>query len=141
SISIATFTGPGSVLGAHATAGAASGAPAVSLTTTGPDSLVWAVGEDSQHSTSRTPVSGQSIVHQYLETNASGTSWVQNAPAAANSNTVVKVADSAPTSDRWEFAAFEITSAGSGTSTTTYGYNTRGDRTGTTPPGQAKIKL
>jgi RHS repeat-associated protein len=141
SITIATFTGSGSALGAHAAAGAASGRPAVSVTTTGPDSLVWAVGEDSQHSTARTAVSGQSIVHQYSETNASGTSWVQKTPSAAKAKTNVKVADSAPRSDRWEFAAVEITSSGPRTSSTAYGYDARGDRTGVTPQGQARIKL
>jgi RHS repeat-associated protein len=141
SITIATFTGSGSVLGAHAVAGAASGAPSVSLSTTGPDSLVWAAGEDSQHSTARTAVSGQTVVHQYLETNSSGTSWAQKVPAVTSAHTTVQVADSAPTTDRWEFAAVEITSASAGGSTTTYGYDAQGNRTSMTAPGQATIQL
>jgi RHS repeat-associated protein len=140
-ITVATFTGAGSALGAHAAAGAATGAPAVSLTTTGADSLVWAAGEDSQHSTARTAVSGQTIVHQYLETNSSGTSWVQNAPMVTSANTTVKVADSAPMTDRWEFAAAEITSASTGPSTTSYGYDAQGNRTSILPPGQPTIQL
>ena len=45
SITIATFTGAGSTVGAHADAGGRGSAPSVSLTTTGPDSLVWAAGK------------------------------------------------------------------------------------------------
>jgi RHS repeat-associated protein len=141
-ITVATFTGAASKASAHATAGAGTGAPAVSLTTTGPDSLVWAAGEDSQHAKARTAVSGQALVHQYLDTTTGGTSWTQKVIAAVpNAGATVKVADSAPTSDRWEFAAVEIPSAAAGTAQTSYGYDTQGNRTSATLTGHPATSL
>jgi RHS repeat-associated protein len=58
-----------------------------------------------------------------------------------SANTTVKVADSAPMTDRWEFAAAEITSASTGPSTTSYGYDAQGNRTSILPPGQPTIQL
>ena len=77
SITIAAFTGAGLTAGAHAAASGKTHAPAISLTTTGPDSLVWAAGEDPHRATARKVVAGQSLVHQYLDTKGKSTAWVQ----------------------------------------------------------------
>lgn len=141
SITIATFTGAGTKTGAHATASGATGAPAVSVTTTGPDSLAWAVGEDPSHATARTAAAGQSIVHQYLDTKGISTDWAQKTTAIPAAATVVKVADTAPITDKWNMAAVEITAAAPGSQKTTYGYDKDGNRTSITPAGKPATAL
>ncbi len=142
SITVATFTGASAKAGAYVAAHAATGAPATSLTTTGPDSLVWAVGEDSEHAIARTAGEGQTVVHQYLDTKGSSTAWVQQTGALASAGSVVAINDTAPVKDRWELAAVEITTATpGGTQTTTYSYDTQGNRTGVSVAGQPGTTL
>jgi RHS repeat-associated protein len=140
-ITIATYTGAGSATGANAAANGATGAPGVSLTTTGADSLVWAAGEDPSHATARKAATGQSIAHQYLDSKGKTTSWAQDTAAVPSANTVIKIADTAPTADRWEMAAVEITAATAGSSKITYGYDKQGNRTSVTPAGQPATAL
>lgn len=66
SLTVIAFTGA-SGLGAGATAGKASGAPSVSLTTTAANSWVFAVGEDYTHATARTLGPGQSMINQWVD--------------------------------------------------------------------------
>jgi len=141
SITVATFTGAQATIGAHAVASAARGAAAVSLKTTSADSLVWATGEDARHAAANKAVSGQVIVHQYLDTSGKSTSWVQRGSAVSAAGTTVKIADSAPTGDQWELAAVEITAAAASGGKTTYSYDPEGDRTGVTAAGQAGVSL
>jgi phosphodiesterase/alkaline phosphatase D-like protein len=111
SLTVVAFTGSAGV-GASATANGATGAPSVSLTTTGPGSLVFGIGNDWDTATARTPASGQSLVHQFVDTRVGDTFWCQSAGAAvASAGTVVSVADTAPTADRWNYAAVEILSS------------------------------
>ncbi len=141
SITIATFTGAGNAIGAHAAADGASGAPGVSLTTTGGDSLVWAAGEDPSRATARKAAAGQSIAHQYLDTKGKSTAWAQKTAAIPGAHTLVKVADTAPTGDGWEMAAVEITAAAPGNLKIAYGYDKDGNRTTITPAGQPTTTL
>lgn len=142
-ITIATFTGAGTAAGAHAAASGATGAPAVSLKTTGPDSLVWAAGEDPSHATARKAAAGQSVVHQLLDTGGKSTEWTQKVSAAiAAAGSTVKVSDTAPTADKWDMAAVEITAApAAGNQTISYGYDKEGNRTSVSPSGQAPVAL
>ena len=96
-------------VGATASASAVSGAPAVSLTTTRPGSMVMAAGNDWDRALVRTPVSGQVIVHQYRDFGIGDTYWAQSlaAPVAA-AGTAVRIADTSPTTDRYNFAAVEL---------------------------------
>jgi len=49
------------------------------------------------------------MVHQWTDTAAFNTYWVQRySGAVANAGTVVQLNDTAPTADRWNFAAVEI---------------------------------
>jgi RHS repeat-associated protein len=143
SITIATYTGAGSVIGAHATASGSSGAPGVSLTTTSADSIVVAAGEDPSHAITVKAVTGQSIVHQYLDSKGKTTSWAQETAAAIPAaSTQINVGDTTPTADRWEIAAVEVTAATSGgSSQVTYGYDKQGNRTSITPAGQPATAL
>jgi len=146
SITVATFAGAAHLVGATAgrTADSAT-APSVTLKTTQPGSLVWAAGLDGDHATAITPVTGQTLVHQYLDTRVDRTYWTQKTsdPIAA-SGTPVTISDTAPTADGWELAAVEITAA-TGTTTsgvpTSYQYDKQGNRTTITPSGGTSTTL
>lgn len=136
SITIATFTGAGKTVGAHATASRAKGAPSVSITTTGVNSLIWAAGQDPRHAKSRTTAAGQLLVRQFLDTAHPGTFWSQKtAGAISTAHRTVKIADKSPTTDKWDMAAVEITSGGPGTAKTTYAYDPAGNLTAIKPTG------
>jgi RHS repeat-associated protein len=146
SITVATFTGAAHQVGAAAGRTAASAtAPSVTLKTTQPGSLVWAAGLDGDHATAITPVTGQTLVHQYLDTRVDRTYWAQKtADPIAASGTSVTISDTAPTADRWELAAVEIPAA-SGTAAsgvpTSYQYDKQGNRTTITPSGGTSMTL
>ncbi len=98
-------------IGAVQTAGASSGAPTVSLTTTRAGSLVFGVGNDWDNSVARTVGAGQAIVNQWVDSTVGDTYWAQrlSAPTGA-AGSLVTINDTAPTTDRWNFAAVEIKS-------------------------------
>jgi len=102
-------TGAGSgAIGATASANSSSGAPTASLVTTRANSLVLGVGNDYDNAISRTPGSGQTVVHQYL-TPAGDTYWVQqlNAPVPSAGATAT-INDTAPTTDRYNLSLVEV---------------------------------
>ncbi len=113
SITVAAFRNPAAggapTLGATASGAAAGGGPNVTLRTVAANSLVWATGHDWDHATARTPVAGQTMVHEYLQLQAGDTSWVQRGTPGAAAGASILVGDSAPTTDRWDLAAVEIT--------------------------------
>ncbi len=77
------------------------------------------MGDDPKTATSRTPLSGQTLVHQYLDP-AGNTYWVQMLSSATPlSGSSVTIGDSAPTTDPYNLAIAEILAAPSGTSQTT----------------------
>jgi hypothetical protein len=108
SLTVVIFTGA-SGIGASASANGATGAAKVSLVTTRPKSLVYAVGNDWDRAIARTLGPNQVMVHQWVDTGVNDTFWVQawSAPIAVSS-TSVTMSTTAPTSDRWNFAAAEI---------------------------------
>jgi hypothetical protein len=97
--------------GASAGASAPSGSPHVSLTTTEATSLVFAVGDDWDTATARTLPPGWASLDQWLDTRTGDTYWSQyaNVPVPA-AGTLVTASDSAPTTDRWNMVAVEVTS-------------------------------
>jgi hypothetical protein len=108
SLTVVAF-GNASGVGASATAGAASGAPSVSLTTTKAASLVYGVGNDWDSAIARTLGANQTMVHQWVDTNTGDTFWVQAVSSAiASAGTLVQVNAAAPTTDQWNLAAVEI---------------------------------
>jgi hypothetical protein len=109
SISVAAFSGADLAEdGATAAAGASSGAPSVSLTTTRAGSWIWGVGNDWDRATSRTVGPEQTKVDEFLAS-VGDTMWVQrrNAPTPSG-GTQVALNDTAPTGDRWNMAAIEV---------------------------------
>ncbi|WP_024299127.1 hypothetical protein [Methylomicrobium lacus] len=102
-------TGAGSgAIGATGSANSSSGAPTASLVTTRDSSIVLGVGNDFDNAISRTPGSGQTVVHQYL-TPAGDTYWVQQLDAPvpiAGSTTTIN--DTAPTTDRFNLSLVEV---------------------------------
>ena len=108
SLTVVAFAGAAGV-GANAGANALSGAPSVSLTTTQPGSWVYGVGNDWDRAQSRTPNSGQAIVHEWVDTATGDSFWSQSTSSAvAAASTVVAFGDSAPINDRWNLVAVEI---------------------------------
>jgi Bacterial Ig domain/Lysyl oxidase len=89
-------------------AGATSGAPDIILPGVVAGDWCFAVGNDWDHSIARTPVSGQVLVHQKLDAQVGDTYWVQSTTAPSAANALVDIHDSAPTNDRWNYAAVEI---------------------------------
>ncbi len=112
SIDVVAFRGADTAVdGAVAGASAATGAPSVSLTATRTGSWVWGVGNDWDHATGRTVGTAQSLFDQYLAP-VGDTYWTQSQAAAGNTaGGSVTLNDTAPTTDRWDFAAIEILTA------------------------------
>jgi hypothetical protein len=95
-------------IGVTNAAGAATGAPDLSLANTGAGSWVYAVGNDWDNAIARTPVSGQVLVHQRVDTAVGDTFWVQSTAAPNTAAGTVDIHDSAPTSDQWNYAGIEV---------------------------------
>ncbi len=100
-------------VGASASASAASGAPTLSLTTTKPTSLMFAVGNDWDNTVARTLPTGWVSLNQWLDAGTGDTFWSQytNVPVPA-AGTPVTVRDTAPTTDQWNLVAVELTGDG-----------------------------
>lgn len=107
----ATGNNGAGAIGATSASSSPKGAPTSSLVPLATGSLVVGVGNDFDSATGRTPVSGQSLIHQDLAPTGD-TYWVQRLNA---SNTIkgakITLADSAPGQDRYNFAICEIVPA------------------------------
>ena len=106
SIYVVGYTGT-SGIGARAAASGTGEAAAVSLRTTGEQSLVAGVAVDWDRAVSRQPVPGQHVVAQDL-TRVHDTYWLQTPQDPIATPTTVTLADTATTQDRFNFAAVEI---------------------------------
>ncbi len=115
SITVLSFTGVSTagtngsgLIGALASGYATRGAPAATLITTQPGSLVVGVGNDYDNAIARTPLVGQSVVHQVFSS-TQDTYWVQrlNAPVPTK-GTSVTLGDSAPITDRYNLSICEV---------------------------------
>ncbi len=108
SLTVVAFTGAAGV-GASAGASNVSGAAAVALTTTAPGSLVFGAGNDWDAATARTLGTGQSMVHQWVDTGSGDTFWAQRQTAPITvSGTSVTLNATVPSNDRWNLTAVEI---------------------------------
>ena len=121
SITVVSFTGADASgtngsggIGAIASTNAKTGAPTASLVTTRSGSWVFGVGNDFDNAIERVPVSGQSLLQQYM-TPTGDTYWVQmqnNANPVAG--TTVTIKDTAPTTDRYNLSIAEVLPAVTG---------------------------
>jgi len=89
-------------------ASAPTGAPDIYLPGIQPGNWVFAVGNDWDGAVARTPVSGQVIVHQRIDTSVGDTFWVQSTAAPSTTSGLVTIHDNAPTNHQWNYAAVEI---------------------------------
>jgi Bacterial Ig domain/Lysyl oxidase len=89
-------------------ASAPSGAPDIYIPGVQPGNWVFAVGNDWDRAVARTPVSGQVLVHQRVDTAVGDTFWVQSTTAPSTTTGLVTIHDNAPTNDQWNYAAVEI---------------------------------
>ncbi len=106
-VSLAGTGGSGAV-GESLVNSAPSGAPFVTLTTTGANSWVIGVGNDFDNALARSVGSGQTLVHQDL-TGTGDTYWVQIVnDSVAASGTMVSILDTGPTGDQYNLAAVEV---------------------------------
>jgi hypothetical protein len=97
--------------GVAASSAAPTGAPDVYLPGVAPGSWVWAVGNDWDGAAARTPVSGQVLQHQWLDTAVGDTFWVQSTTAPNTASGLVTIHDSAPTNHQYNYTAAEVTAA------------------------------
>ncbi len=119
SITVATFSGAKTTLGATASASAATGAPSASLTSTQTGSWVWGVGNDWDGQTARTVGANQTKVDEFLSSTGD-TYWVQRqANPGTAAGTTVTINDTAPTNHRWNLTTVEILPANSDTTAPT----------------------
>ena len=92
-------------------AGAITGAPDIYLPGVSAGNWVFAVGNDWDSAIPRTPVAGQVLVHQRVDTGVGDTYWVQATATPSTANALVDIHDNAPTTDEWNYAAVEIVAA------------------------------
>jgi hypothetical protein len=101
-------------VGVAGASGAPSGAPDIYLPGVAAGSWVFAVGNDYDRAVARTPVTGQVIQRQWVDTGTGDTFWVQSTATPNTALGLVTIHDNAPTNDRWNYAAVEVTAARSG---------------------------
>ena len=116
-LTVITFAGSAG-LGAVKGASAASGAPTVALTPQATGSWAGAVGTDWDNATNRTLGANQAMDAQNTDS-MGDTYWVQHAIAHTTAGTAMTLNDSAPSSDRWDLEAVEVTPATGPPPTTT----------------------
>jgi hypothetical protein len=91
--------------------GAPSGAPDIYLPGVAAGSWVFAVGNDWDRAVARTPITGQLLQRQWVDTGAGDTFWVQSPPAPSTAPGLVTIHDTAPTNDQYNYAAVELVAA------------------------------
>ncbi len=110
-LNVVAMQGTGGI-GASAKASAATGAPHVAVTTTQPQSLIFGIGNDWDSSTARAPGANQLLLNQWLDSSTGDTYWTQEFTAQTGAaGSAVALDDTAPTTDRWNFAAVEVLAA------------------------------
>jgi hypothetical protein len=109
SITVATFSGAKTTVGATSAASAATGAPTATLNSTQSGSWVWGVGNDWDGKAARTVGANQTKVDEYLAS-TSDTYWVQRQtnPSTGSIGSALTINDTAPTNHRWNLATVEI---------------------------------
>lgn len=108
SLTVVAFAGAVGI-GAKVVTNQPNGAPHATFATVSPQSVAYGVGVDWDTATARTLAAGQTMVHQWVDTTPGDTLWVQRLTASSGAvESGVTLADTAPTADRWDFAAVEI---------------------------------
>jgi hypothetical protein len=87
---------------------APSGAPDIFVPGVSAGNWVFAVGNDWDGAIARTPVNGQVLLHERVDTTVGDTFWVQSTAAPSAASGIVTIHDTSPTTDQWNYAAVEI---------------------------------
>ena len=104
-----THRSPTRNVGASAAGNNTTGAASLTVTTTRARAVVYGVGNDWDGSLARTLITGETMVHQWVDSGIGDTFWTQaTAGPVANAGTNVRLGTTAPTQDRWNFAVVEI---------------------------------
>jgi hypothetical protein len=106
-LSVIAFKGSGGT-GATASGSGVTGAPSVSLTATQTGSFVYGVGNDWDNAIGRVVGANQTMIHQWVDTTVGDTFWLQASSVPTTGGTLVRLDDTSPTSDQWNFTAVEI---------------------------------
>ena len=108
-------------VGGSAAASASSGPQTVSWPAAAAGSLAFAVGNDWDRATARTPGTGQALIQQRLDYTVGDTYWAQDTvgPATTAAGQTITMNDTAPTTDRWNLAGVEVIPAAAAPSTDT----------------------
>lgn len=110
-LDVIAFANAGGI-GASGESTSAKGAPTGTITTTAPDSWVFAVGNDWLKSSARTAGTGQTI--QYQSTDGVGdTYWVQSTTTPTATPGPVTINDTAPAKDPYNLVLVEVLGAAS----------------------------
>ncbi len=107
-LSVLALTGAAGT-GVAGAGGGPNGAPSIYLPGVATGSWVFAVGNDWDNAVARTPHAGQVVRTQWVDTAAGDTFWVQSTAAPNTAMGLVTIADTAPTTDQWNYAAVEVT--------------------------------
>ncbi|MDN5795648.1 MAG: Ig-like domain-containing protein [Intrasporangium sp.] len=113
SLTVLAFTNADDV-GVAGAASAPNGEPDVYLPGVEAGAWVFAVGNDWDRAVARTPVDGQVLVHQRVDTSVGDTFWTQSTAAPSTILGVVDIHDSAPADDQWNYAAVAVLPAPAG---------------------------
>ncbi|HMF97418.1 MAG TPA: PASTA domain-containing protein, partial [Vicinamibacterales bacterium] len=107
SLTLIAFTGSGGT-GATAVTSASFGATSIALTATKAASVVYMAANDSARAVAHAVPADQVLTHQWVDTVAASTFWVQTLAAPVATPGTVTINNPTPTSDRWNAAAIEI---------------------------------
>jgi hypothetical protein len=91
--------------------GAISGEPDIYLPGINTGSWVFAVGNDWDKAVARTPISGQILQRQWVDSGSGDTFWVQSTSAPQGVPGLVTIHDTAPKTDQYNYAAVEVVPA------------------------------
>jgi hypothetical protein len=112
SISVVSFQNSGGA-GGSVGGGSLSGAPSVSVVTSGDGAWVFGVGNDADGAVARSFPSDQFALHQWVNTSVQATMWAQGTLApASEAGTTVDLRAVSPANHRWNLAAVEVLSGG-----------------------------
>ena len=106
-LGVIAFKGSGGT-GATGSGSGITGAPSVSLTPTRSGSFVYGVGNDWDRAISHVVGANQTMVHQWVDTTVGDTFWLQASSALTTAGSLVRLDDTSPTTDQWNFTAVEI---------------------------------
>ena len=113
-LQVIAFQGTAGV-GASVAGSAKTGAPSLNLTTTQPQSIVFAVGNDWDRAIGRTVGAGQALAGQWVDTGTGDTFWAQSTSGQTGpAGSVVTMNDTSPANDQWNLVAVEVMAANTG---------------------------